>query len=208
MFPLIAGTQRRPAGSTLTLVISRGPSAHQTSYQLLCDALAAVLRSAVQAGPGAAEGIGSLPCRAVAALLMVLSGHPVDRRGRCRSCRRPGAVFGRRWRRCQVHIVASFWLRQPDQRLLLRQLAAELTQHAARSSGTGDSRGAPAQSPAVPPPPPPRGSPRAGRPDPDHGGAGEPGPERPRPRRAPPEDPPTSGRLRSLLLDGEMPCRT
>lgn len=57
MFPLIAGTQRPIVGGTLTLMISRGPSVHQTSYRLLCDALRGVLRAAVRAGPGAAGGI-------------------------------------------------------------------------------------------------------------------------------------------------------
>ncbi|MCA1709170.1 MAG: hypothetical protein LC808_40175 [Actinobacteria bacterium] len=188
-------------------MISRGPSVHQTSHQLLCDALRGVLRAAVQAGPGAADGIGTVACRAVAALFMLLMSHPVDRRGRCRSCRRPGAVFGRRWRRCRVHVGAGFWLHQPDQGLLLRLLADELTQHAAPPSGSAGSRTTPAQTPAVPPPPPPRGS-RAGRPDPDHGGAGETNPEGPRPRRDPPLGPPTSGQPRSLLLTGEVPCRT
>lgn len=48
----------------------------------------------------------------------------------------------------------------------------------------GDPPTDPSQTPAVPPPPPHR-SPRAGRPDPTHGGAGDDPPDGPRPRRGP-----------------------
>lgn len=149
------------------------PSVHQTSNKLLREALHEVLRAAVQAGPGAANGIGSVPCRAVAALYLVLLNHPIDRRGRCRSCRRPGAVFGRRRRRCRVHGAAHLYLRESGEFLL---------SHLARELGMTTP-----QTPAVSPPLPPRGFPRAGRPAPDHGGAGE-RPERPRSRRDPPDD--------------------
>lgn len=37
---------------------------------------------------------GSAGCRACAVLSTLLCNHPVDRQGRCRSCRRPGAVPG------------------------------------------------------------------------------------------------------------------
>ncbi|MFN2496704.1 MAG: hypothetical protein ABR608_12470 [Pseudonocardiaceae bacterium] len=143
-------------------MISRGPSVHQTSHQLLCEALGEVLRAAVRGGPGAAGGIGSVPCRAVAALFLLLMSHPVGRRGHCRSCRRPGAMFGRRWRRCQVHADADYWLHQPDQKLLLRQLARELAPRPTLPPAAGDSRSTPIQTPAVPPSAPPRGSTRAG----------------------------------------------
>lgn len=53
---------------------------------------------------------------------MLLMDHPIDRRGPCGSCRRPGAVFGPRWRRCRVYGKANVWLHQPDEALLLRLL--------------------------------------------------------------------------------------
>lgn len=163
-------------------VINQGPSVHQTTYQLMCDALADLL-------PEDADEMRSVPGRAVAALFVLLKGHPVDRQGRCWSCRRPGAIFGLRRRRCQVHVCVSFWLHQPDRRLLLRRLARELAQPAARRPD--DSRGGATQTTAVPPSRPPRECPKAGRPDLDHGGAGEPNPERPRLRRGPEHPPPT-----------------
>jgi hypothetical protein len=85
-------------------------SVHQTSYDLMCRVLRQGLRDAVQAGPGAAGGIGTVECQAVAALYLLLMDHPMDRRGRCRSCRRPGAVFGPRWRHCRVHGKAKLCL--------------------------------------------------------------------------------------------------
>lgn len=77
------------------------------------DALRVFLQEAVDSGGGELISFGSVPCRAVAALYMILLNHPVDRRGRCRSCRRPGAALGRRWRRCRVHGEATLWLNQP-----------------------------------------------------------------------------------------------
>ncbi|MDQ3762634.1 MAG: hypothetical protein M3460_13500 [Actinomycetota bacterium] len=81
----------------------KGSSVYQTSYALLCQKLRGVLVEKVQAGCGAVDGIDSVLRRASAALYMLLMDHPVDRRGRCRSCRRPGAVFGFRRRHCRVH---------------------------------------------------------------------------------------------------------
>lgn len=105
---------------------------HQTSNELLRETLGTVLLAAVRAGPGVAQGISSVQCRAVAALYLILLNHPIDRRGRCRSCRRPGAVFGRRYRRCRVHSWVDFWLRQPDERVLLGHLVSELNQQLPR----------------------------------------------------------------------------
>jgi hypothetical protein len=51
--------------------------------------------------------------------------HSVDRRGRCRSCRRPGAVLGLRRRRCRVHGEARFCLQQPAE-FLRSRLVCEL----------------------------------------------------------------------------------
>ncbi len=193
-------------------------SVRQTSYDLMCRVLRGVLRDVVQAGPGAAGGIGSVECQAVATLYMLLMDHPIDQRGRCRSCRRPGAVFGPRWRRCRVHVKANLWLHQPEEQLL-RLLAHELGLAAASppaapgrapASDPDDTEVLPAiaadpsieplQTPAVPSLLPPRGPRGAGRPDRDHGGVGD-APESPRPRRGPSEDPPP-GPGRSPLLTG------
>lgn len=138
------------------------PSVYQTSYDLMCRVLRQVLRDAAQAGPGAAGGIGIVECRAVAALYLLLVDHPVDQRGRCRSCRRLGAVFGSRWRCCRVYVKVALWLRQPDE--VLRRLLAHELGLAAPTPPTD-----PSQTPAVPPAP----LPPAGQPDPDHGGAGD-----------------------------------
>ncbi|MGQ0719316.1 MAG: hypothetical protein ACT4NP_18780 [Pseudonocardiales bacterium] len=87
---------------------------YQTSHDLMCQSLRKVLVDGVQTERGDAGGIGSVRCRVSAALYALLMAHPVDREGRCRSCRRRGAVFGWR-RRCWVHIEASYWLRQPEE---------------------------------------------------------------------------------------------
>lgn len=189
----------------MTPVIRSGPSVYQTSHDLLCQVLRKVLVDVVQAGRGAAGGIGSVECQAVATLYMLLMDHPIDRRGRCRSCRRPGAVFGSRWRRCQVYGKANVWLHQPDEALLLRLLAHELGLAAAPRPATGVASGRapasdpgdtdmlpaiaadrptePLRTPAVPSTP----TAQAGRPDLTHGGAGD-DPDGPRSRRVPPDN--------------------
>ena len=86
------------------------PSVHQTSYQLLCESLERVLVGVT--GSGAAVGL--VEVRSVAALYELLRDHPVDRRGRCRSCRRPGGIVGLRRRRCRVYRAAHFYLHHPD----------------------------------------------------------------------------------------------
>jgi len=107
-------------------MISRGTSVHQTSYKLLCHALCGVLRDAVQSARGGGVGVGSVACRAAATLYGLLLDHPVDRRGWCRSCRRPGEVLGLRRRRCRVQIKAHFYLHHPDDAFLLSHLASEV----------------------------------------------------------------------------------
>jgi hypothetical protein len=209
-------------------------SVHQTSYAVMCELLRRVLGDAVESGPGAAGGIGSVACRATAALYAVLMDHPIDRRGRCQSCGRTGALLGRP-RRCRVYITAGYWLHQPDNVFLLTHLAGELGlgdplppgagAAPTRSTPTGatpvcdqndsdllpriavDSCTASAQSPAVSPPPCPRGdsSRRDGWPQ-DHGGVGV-HPDGPWSRRVPPEDPPPFSPGRSLLLTGGGPCQ-
>ncbi|MGH3842742.1 MAG: hypothetical protein ACRDS0_15045, partial [Pseudonocardiaceae bacterium] len=160
----------------------------------LREALRGVLSAAVESGPGAAGGIGSIQCRVFATLYVLLGAHPVDRRGRCWSCRRPGAVLGFRRRHCRVHREASLWLQQPEW-FLRSQLVSELgltdlppAQGSATPTAAGDAgddtdvlpriepnpsdpQSERVQTPAVSPPLPPRRFPRVGRPDPDHGGA-------------------------------------
>jgi len=148
-------------------------SVHQISYDLMCRVLRQMLRDAVQADPGAAGGIGTVECQAVAALYLLLMDHPIDQRGRCRSCRRPRAVFGLRWRCCRVYVKAVLWLRQPEE-VLRRLLAHELGLVAPAPPAD------PLPTSAVPSSP----LPPAGRPDPDHGGAGD-DPESTRFRRGP-----------------------
>jgi hypothetical protein len=104
---------------------SRGRTVDQISHRLVCDALCGFLRQAAKAGPNAVDGIGSIGCRASAVLYTLLLDHPIDRRGRCWSCRHFGAMIG--LRRCRIHITASYWLLlQPDKTMLLSHLACEL----------------------------------------------------------------------------------
>ena len=191
------------------------PSAHQASYGWLCDTLHGVAR-AEAFGPG----IGAIGCRASAALNALLAAHPVDRRGRCRSCRRPGALFGRGRRTCLSYWTANYWLLQPVEALRFR-LDPELQVHvdASSPSHTGDrdstdvlsaiepDLGVSLQTPVVPPPLPPRRCPRAGRPDADHGGTGVYSDNSPRSRRVPCRNPVTGPVAlgRSVLLTGDMP---
>ncbi len=177
--------------SVVSAIVGRRSSVRRTSHDLLGETLRDVLRTAVDRGPGTEVGTA---WRASAALYALLGDHPIDHRGRCRSCRRQGARIGRARRRCRVFIAASYWLRQPDE-FLLRHLAHDLKVDP--------------QTPAVPPPPSlPGGPPRAGRPEPDHGGAGEPSAERPRPRRDPPDDRLPPGPEMSLMIDGGGLCQT
>ncbi|MGH3692414.1 MAG: hypothetical protein ACRDRX_00135 [Pseudonocardiaceae bacterium] len=80
----------------------------------LREVLRGVLCAAVESEPGAVGGIGSLQCRVFATLYVLLGAHAVDGRGRCWSCRRPGAVFGFLRRHCRVRGEASVWLQQPE----------------------------------------------------------------------------------------------
>lgn len=118
---------------------------YETSHDPLCRMLRKALVEVVQAGPGSAGMIGSVLCRSVATLYTLLLDHPIDRRGRCRSCRRPGAVFGSRWRHCRVYGEANLWLWQLDEALLQRLLAHELGLAAAPPPAAPG--GAPARNP-------------------------------------------------------------
>jgi hypothetical protein len=77
-------------------------------------------------------------CRVSAVLYLLLLDHPIDRRGRCRSCRRPGARIALRRRSCLIHLRANYWLlRQPDKAILLAHLADHLgLDHASAPSAT------------------------------------------------------------------------
>jgi hypothetical protein len=73
-------------------------------------------------------------------LYTLLLDHPLDQRGRCRSCRRSGAMIGLRRRPCRIYLRASYWLlRQPDEALLRCHLADGL----GLSTGPADHRPAP-----------------------------------------------------------------
>ncbi|MGH3772551.1 MAG: hypothetical protein ACRDRW_14340 [Pseudonocardiaceae bacterium] len=101
-------------------VIRSGPLGYRTSQDPLCQMLGKVLVDGVRGG---AVGVGSVAFRACVALFGLLVDHPVDQWGRCRSCRRPGSVFGWRWRQCRVRGKATLCLRQLDEVLLLSLLA-------------------------------------------------------------------------------------
>jgi hypothetical protein len=189
-------------------------SVRQVSYDLICRMLRSVLRNGVEGGPVGADGIGSIQFRASVALYGLLLDHPIDRLGRCRSCRRPGAVLGRPSRRCRVYMKAQHWLHHPDGQFLLTQLAGELrlaiagtvaidqnTTYAlpGMESEPGDP---PADSPQTPTVPPISPAP-AGRPDQDHDRVGT-SATHARPRRGPSEGQP-SGPGRPLLLTGGGP---
>lgn len=106
--------------------VKPGPSAYQTTYALLCEAMRRILGDAVESGCGGP--LGSVEYRASGALYTLLAAHPVDRRGRCRACWRRGVVVGRGNRRCRVYVEANYWLHYPEM-MLLRQLADELNHY-------------------------------------------------------------------------------
>lgn len=97
----------------------------QPSDDPLRALLREALRESAQGKPGALGGISSVQFRAGVTLYTLLRDHPIDPWGRCRSCRRPGTVFGWRWRSCHVHITADRCLRQFDEVLLLGLLSRE-----------------------------------------------------------------------------------
>ena len=137
-------------------VIRGGASAYQINYKFLCQ----VLRDGVQSEPGAKDGIDSILHRAGATLYSLLVDHPVDRQGRCQSCRRPSAMLGLRRRHCQVRNKADMWLRLPAE-LFQSFLASELglsptVTPLLSARGTADPPTQPLQTPAVPPHLPPQ----------------------------------------------------
>ncbi len=89
--------------------------------------LRGVLHTVVDSRSGAVDAVDRIWWRAGAVLYLLLRDHPIDRWGRCRSCRQAGTIHGFRRRRCRVHISANYWLlRQPNEVLLLSHLADEL----------------------------------------------------------------------------------
>lgn len=99
----------------------------QTSHRLISEALGDELRRAVQAGRSVADQADSIRYRVSAVLYLLLRDHAIDHRGRCRSCRRPGAMINIRRQPCRILIKARYWLlRPPDEVQLLSLLAAEL----------------------------------------------------------------------------------
>lgn len=111
---------------SMTGSAKQAPTVHQVSYALAGELLRGVLWDLVEPGPDSADEGTSVSWRACAALYALSRNHPIDRRGRCRSCRRPGATVVPLRRRCQVHIETCYWLHQPDDDFLLSHLAAEL----------------------------------------------------------------------------------
>jgi hypothetical protein len=118
------------------LITSVNLSVQQTTHHLIREALCGDLWDAVESGSLDGGGTGSIRCRACVVLYLLLCDHPLDRRGRCRSCRRSSAVLGQRRRTCRIHTKASFWLRQPDD-VVLRHLANELNHRSIPAPGTG-----------------------------------------------------------------------
>lgn len=89
-------------------------SGYQVSHGLLCEELRRWLVDALERGVSAPDGSESIRWRESAVVYSLLRDHEVDRKGRCHRCRCPRGVFGRRRRRCRVHVVANFYLRQPE----------------------------------------------------------------------------------------------
>ena len=109
------------------------PTRYQTEHGLLREMLRRFLVATAQSPPGGA-GCDQVVCGAVAALDSLLAAHPVDRRGRCRSCRRR-RLLGRGV--CLVYVKAHYWLRQPAHRVQAH-LVSELGVDVAAPSGAGD----------------------------------------------------------------------
>jgi hypothetical protein len=101
-------------GGGTPLVIPNQSAVPQTNHRLLCEALGKFLANGAQAGRSAAGGIGSPEWRVVVTLYSLLKEHPIDREGRCRSCRWPGSVVGLRWQPCWVYGEASLCLQWLD----------------------------------------------------------------------------------------------
>ena len=104
-------------------VPGRNVNVYQTEHDLLREMLRRFLVAEMQSSRDAGQCV-RVVWGAVAALDSLLAAHPVDRRGRCRSCQRPGWLRRRRWV-CMVYVEARYWLRQPTHRVQAH-LASEL----------------------------------------------------------------------------------
>lgn len=120
-------------------MIDKGPSVYQTGCAVVRRELRAGLLDA--AGGAGADGFGSVVYRAAVALYALLLEHPVDRRGRCVSCRRPESVIGRCRRRCRIYPVARYWLYQRGTALSASRLGTELGLSVARVRPPGAGSG-------------------------------------------------------------------
>jgi hypothetical protein len=186
--------RRLPPGGGVTPMTRSGPTMYQTNHTLLCRLLRKILADGVQAGRGAAGGIGSVRFRASATLYALLLAYLLDQQDPYRSCRRPDAVLAYR-RHCWVHGQARYWLRQPEWLLHFRIADSgdwppsagaapdqESSSHPADPDDTNtlsriepdviDPLTQPSQTPAAPPQSSHRSA-GAGWSDPDHGGAGD-----------------------------------
>ncbi|MGH3934554.1 MAG: hypothetical protein ACRDS1_06185 [Pseudonocardiaceae bacterium] len=157
-----------------------GDHASRSVYQASHGRLRGVLRGALRAAMDSESGVASMGFRAGVALDSLLAAHPVDRRGRCRSCRGRGWLARRR-RVCMVFQQAHYWLRQPTDRVITHLASEWGVDVLALPGATGlagtkvpsrvadDSPTDYLQTPAVPP----ASNAALGRPDRDHGGVGE-----------------------------------
>ncbi len=178
-------------------------SVHQVSHELIRE----TLRGGLLVAMDSERGLGSVQCRASAALYVLLGEHPIDRRGRCRSCRRPGAVVRRRRRFCRVYLAARYYLYQPEE-VLLCHIAGELNQDVTTPSGAGglpEPCRATLAAPFDPEAPEvlPDGTPRTGGSTLGRGaGPGSPYPDTPRPRSTPSDNTGSPSGDRSLSVPG------
>lgn len=95
-------------------------SVQQTTHRLMREALCGDLRDAVESGSLDGGGTGSIRCRACVVLYLLLCDHPVDRRGQCRSCHRPGIALGQRRRTDATEVLPRI---AADQRRTVQRTA-------------------------------------------------------------------------------------
>lgn len=110
------------------------PTVYQIEHEALREVVRGFLMAKVESSRDTGEG-GQVEFGAVAALDSLLAAHPVNRRGQCRSCQRPGWL-GRR-RVCLVYAQAHYWLRQPAHRVQAH-LAGEWGAESPVSPGVAD----------------------------------------------------------------------
>jgi len=101
-----------------------GPSKRYLRPSSVRTMLLEALRDGMRAGRSSPAGIGSSPFRACVVLYWLLLDHQPDQWGRCQACRRPGSLFGARWRQCHVYDRADL-VERMDEVLLLGVLDDE-----------------------------------------------------------------------------------